>query len=61
MKCPHCNYEDVIYTDDGEVRGYAGEFYTLDIKAKQEQVGSGQYKHKDILACPSCRTIFLGY
>jgi hypothetical protein len=61
MKCPHCEYEDVKYTDDGEVFGSEGKFYTLPIKLEREEGFHYHLEKRQLYGCPNCDMVFMAF
>ena len=60
MKCPHCNYQYMTYTDDGEQFDYCGDFYVLPIKMERESQDNRTYiERTDLYACPACGKTFI--
>ena len=63
MKCPHCNYVDGYDAENNHPDpGQQGDFYRLPVKMEREDPHSyyGSIENVPVLACPSCRKMFIG-
>lgn len=61
MKCPHCDYTDLIYTDDGEFTGHRGNFFELTTPMTQNSNNPKMYYMRTafLCGCPDCMKTFI--
>ena len=59
MKCPHCDYEDESYGDDGTILGNEGGFFKLSLRMEQPEDDNYYRRYADLFGCPSCNKTFI--